>query len=81
MISRNATYLCFMQQVRERNSIRNLSQQIFCSRVLSEAFESVCESEEPHEYLVLDLNPSTDQKLRIRQTFDVRKPLFTFQQQ
>lgn len=73
-----------MQQVRERYAIKNLSRQIFSegkrnSGLLSEAFDAVCRGGEPHDYLILDLNHRTQENLRVRQSFDSRLPLITYE--
>jgi hypothetical protein len=72
-----------MQQVRERYAIRNLSAQVFGGKkesgLLAEAFDAVCKGSNPHEYLILDLNHKSDSRLRVRQSFDIRHPLVTYE--
>ena len=88
---RNATFICFLPQVRERNSIANLSRQIFGgseknkTKRLEKAFEAVCASaakrgqEKRPKYLILDLRSDTPDNYRIRESFDLRRPFVTYQ--
>lgn len=76
-----------MPQVRERNSILNLSRQIFGSgserenpRKLALAFEAICNNPTKYTYLVIDLRPLTPKQFMLREGFDIRNPIVTFQE-
>lgn len=65
-ISINQHYLCLFKSARDVLSIRNLAQQMFPSKV--HFFMSVYKSvtEKHFAYILCDLHPLTDDKLRIR---------------
>jgi hypothetical protein len=75
-----------MPQVRERNSILNLSRQIFGSgsgnenpKTLALAFEAVCSHPEKFNYLIVDLRSQTPQQFMLRESFDIREPIVSYQ--
>ena len=62
----NSHYIILMKNPSDRLQVLNLAKQIFPGKqsVLTEAFDDACAK--PYGYLVLDLEPSTDDNMRLR---------------
>ena len=72
--------------MRERNSIANLSRQVFGGTGypdrLSKAFQAICataKDENKRPYLILDLRAKTPDQFRLRESFDIRKPQVSYE--
>ena len=83
---RNSQFICLLPQIREKSSIANLSRQIYAGsenpESLSQAFEAICARNKEGEdgaYLIVDLRASTPDTFRLRESFDIRAPLTSYE--
>lgn len=82
LLSKNSQFVLLMAQCRETSSVATLSRQIYGAglggQLISKAFTFLC-SQGKHASLILDLRVTTPEQFRVRETFDIRQPLTSFQ--